>query len=69
MAKKRVVVSPSLIRKPPPLHEMDEDYHSKLKEWMEDQYPEIFPDDETTKLVVREDNKENQPSANHQAFL
>lgn len=31
MAEKRVVVSPSLIRKPP-LHEMDKDYHSKLKE-------------------------------------
>ena len=41
MAKKRVV-SPSLIQKPPPLHEMDEDYCSKLKEWMGDRYPEEF---------------------------
>ena len=62
MAKKRVVVSPGLIQKPPPLHEMDEDYRFKLKEWMGDWYPEEFPDDEPTKLVVREDDKENQPS-------
>ena len=52
-----------MLRKPPPLHEMDEDYHSKLKEWMGDWYPEEFTDDETTKFAVREDDKENQPSA------
>jgi len=56
MAKKRVVVSPSLIQKPPPIHEMDEDYCYKLKEWMGDWCPEEFPDNETTKPAVREDD-------------
>ena len=36
----RVVVSHSLIRKPPPLQEIDEDYRSKLEKWMGDWYPE-----------------------------
>jgi len=34
MAKK-IVVSDSLIRNPPPLAELDEEYWAELKEWME----------------------------------
>ena len=33
MAKK-IVVSDSLIQKPPPLAELDEEYRAELKEWM-----------------------------------
>ena len=36
----KIIVSPSLIRKPPPLAELDEEYRAELKEWMGEWYPE-----------------------------
>ena len=51
MAKK-VVVSPSLIRNPPPLAEMDKEYVAELKEWMGEWFPEEYE-------AKSESNKEN----------
>ena len=36
----KIIVSPSLIRTPPPLAEFDEEYRAELKEWMGEWYPE-----------------------------
>ena len=52
---KEVVVSPSLIRTPPPLAELDKEYVAELKEWM----GEWFPDDESEAICTSETDKEN----------
>jgi len=73
MEKRRVVVSPSLIRKPPPLEEMDEEYRAKLKEWMGDWYPEesATENESTIGCTVshRKEDKENEPGPNKRSKL
>jgi len=52
-----IIVSPSLIHKPPPLHEMSQEYCSELKQWM----GELFPDETETDGSDKENHLKKYP--------
>ena len=47
-----IIILPSLICKPPPLHEMSEEYRAELKQWM----GELFPDETETDSSDKENH-------------
>ena len=60
----KIVVSDSLIRKPPPLAELDEEYRAELKEWMggvvsitDHEAPSVLPLHQCYKPASNKENK------------